>query len=179
MATFKSKEGVTIEEDSRKMKLAVDGTVYYRVYAPKFVSRQDRLINEIGNIKNIIDFLDEILEAISHIFYKEDCKKVYTSYKSKVGVLSLDFPEVRKLMEEMCHWKDQIVGTGLERTTRYKEVEAASDDLIEAFEMVGDLELLDDKLLNDIYHTELRFLRDELIVLTNKLWRVYLPPMYG
>lgn len=180
MATFKCKEdGAIIHEDSRKMKIEVGGIVYYRVYAEKFVSRQHRLYGVIDQVKNLIDFLDETIEGLNNIPYMDDYKEAYDPFKSAVAVLCLDFLEVTKLKEEMNNWKEKLTGTGLERTTRYKEVEAASDDLIEACEMIGALALPEDGITNGEYHKKLSDLRDDLIPLINNLWRVYLPPMYS
>ena len=109
----------------------------------------------------------------------EDYAEAYAPFKTKVAVLSLDFPDVTKLKKEMNNWKEKLTGTGLERTTRYKEVEAASDDLIEACGMIGALALPEDGLTNGEYHKKLSDLRDDLIPLINNLWRIYLPPMYG
>lgn len=174
MAKFKNASGDIIEEDTRKMKIQIDGVTYHRIYAGAYVSRQGRLNTVIQSMLNIEQELGELIEG-----YKE--ANIVPSSELLWHVvfnINLDFPEVTRLADELENWKSKLEGTRLANTVKYGDVAKVAQRLREGEAAIDELELPSPSQGTSDYIKRLEHLKSDLGEISLNLGYIYMPTMY-
>lgn len=174
MAKFKNKIGNIIEADTRKFSIKVDGVIYFRIPAPKYESRQDRLSIVLTALNNL-DF--ELGAVIEHL--KDDPIKPQIAVLRKlVADVDIAFPEVLELANELEKWKDNIMQTALANTDKFKDVVKTYVHLRDEVGAIKELELPTPDKDNEEYLKMLETLKVDLEAICTNLGYIFFPTMF-
>jgi len=154
--TFRNEEGETkdfdIERKNRKQIIMEHDVKWQRVPKVKYMSRTARCAAACSLLQNVGDQLNDIASEIRETEELEELIK--DGIIKQIENIELDISSFEELRDEIEEWKNNLEGTNLENTEKYKLIEECYETLDCAINELENIDLstisIDDGNLENI-----------------------------